>query len=325
MNIDLREWKIEDAPDLVAAINNKKVLDNLRDGIPYPYTEKDAKEFITAMRSADKNSQCAFAIICDGKVIGSIGVFRKDNVHRQTGELGYYIAEPYWGKGITTEAVRQIRDYVFENTDIVRIFAEPFAHNEASCRVLEKAGFQFEGILRQNAIKNGQHMDNKMYAVLKLPSIRPLDRDDVKSAMELVLRVFMEFEAPEYAEEGVAEFQAFIEPSIITSKMESGEFWLWGAFYRDKVVGVIAIRPPLHISLMFVDKQYHRRGIAHKLFETVLNCRSVIDGHGRVTVNSSPYAVEIYKRLGFQPTGMEQTLNGLRFTPMEYNLSQFIT
>jgi len=215
MNIDLREWKIEDAPDLAAAINNKKVLDNLRDGIPYPYTEKDAKEFITAMRSADKNAQ---------------------------------------------------------------------------------------------------------YAVLKPPTIRPLDKDDVISAMELVLRIFMEFEAPEYAEEGVAEFQAFIEPSTITSKMESGEFLLWGAFYQERVVGIIAIKPSLHISLMFVDKQYHRRGIARRLFDTVLNCRNVINGHDRVTVNSSPYAVNVYRRLGFQPTGTEQTINGLRFTPMEYTL-----
>ena len=168
MNINLREWKIEDASDLSVAINNKNILDNLRDGIPYPYTEKDAEEFIIVMRNAEKDSQYTFAITVDGKAIGSIGVFRKDNVHSLTGELGYYIAEPYWGKGITTEAVRQIRDYIFENTDIVRIFAEPYAHNEASCRVLEKAGFQFEGLLRQNAVKNGQLMDMKMYAVLKL-------------------------------------------------------------------------------------------------------------------------------------------------------------
>ena len=140
-NIDLREWKIKNAPDLVAAINNKNVLDNLRDGIPYPYTEKDAEVFITAMRNAKKDAQYAFAITCDGKVIGSIGVFRQANVHHLTGELGYYIAEPYWGKGIMTEAVRQIRDYIFKNTDIVRIFAEPYAYNQASCRVLEKAGF----------------------------------------------------------------------------------------------------------------------------------------------------------------------------------------
>jgi len=149
----LREWKIEDAPDLAAAINNKKVLDNLRDGIPYPYTEKDAAEFIAATLSAEKDSQYAFAICLESKAIGSIGVFRKDNVHRYTAEMGYYIAEPHWGKGIMSEAVRQMCAFIFEHTDIVRVFAEPYAHNDASCRVLEKAGLNFEGILRQNALK----------------------------------------------------------------------------------------------------------------------------------------------------------------------------
>ena len=166
MKIELREWKTGDAPDLTAAINNKKVLDNLRE-IPYPYTEKDAAEYIAAMLSAEKDSQYDFAICLDDKVIGNIGVFRRDNVHRYTAEMGYYIAEPYWGKGIMTEAVRQMCAYIFENTDIIRIFAEPYAYNNASCRVLEKAGFQFEGILRQNAVKNGQSVDMRMYAIIR--------------------------------------------------------------------------------------------------------------------------------------------------------------
>jgi RimJ/RimL family protein N-acetyltransferase len=167
LGVCLREWSVDDASDLVAAINNKKVLDNLRDGIPYPYTEQDAMEFITATINAEKNSQYAFTITYGGKFIGSIGVFRKANVHRFTAELGYFIAERYWGKGITAEAVRQICAYVFENTDIVRIFAEPFAYNAASCRVLEKAGFQFEGTLRSNAVKNGKIIDMKMYSLIK--------------------------------------------------------------------------------------------------------------------------------------------------------------
>jgi len=94
-------------------------------------------------------------------------VFRQGNVHYLTAELGYYIAEPYWGKGIMTEAVRQMCAYVFDHTDIIRIFAEPFAFNQASCRALEKAGFQFEGVLRKNAVKNGQQVDMKMYAILR--------------------------------------------------------------------------------------------------------------------------------------------------------------
>ena len=167
LGVKLRSWKLKDTADLAVAINNKKVLDNLRDGIPFPYTEKDAEEFITETIAAEQDTQYSFAITYHGKVIGSIGVFRKDDVHRLSGEMGYYIAEPYWNKGITTTAVQQMCDYVFKNTDIVRIFAEPYAHNDASCRVLEKAGFQFEGVLRQNAIKNGQLMDMKMYAIIK--------------------------------------------------------------------------------------------------------------------------------------------------------------
>ncbi|MDE6029000.1 MAG: GNAT family N-acetyltransferase [Clostridiales bacterium] len=167
MTFSLREWKLNDAQNLALAINNKKVLDNLRDGIPYPYTEQDGKDFITAMLSADKNSTFAFAIEIEGKVVGSIAVFRQNNIHFKTAELGYYLAEEYWGKGIMTEAVKQVCKCVFDNSDIIRIYAEPFAHNIGSCRVLEKAGFQFEGLLRANAVKNGAIIDMKMYALIR--------------------------------------------------------------------------------------------------------------------------------------------------------------
>ena len=167
MEIQIRKWMLTDAKDLAAALSNKKILDNLRDGLPYPYTEKDGRDFIAAMLAADEDETFAFAVTVDSKVIGSIGAFRQGNVHRQTAELGYYIAEEYWGKGIMTEAVKQLCDYVFSHTDIIRIFAEPFALNSASCRVLEKAGFQYEGTLRSNAVKNGKVLDMKLYARVK--------------------------------------------------------------------------------------------------------------------------------------------------------------
>lgn len=167
MKCRIRKWELSDAKDLAAALSNKKVQDNLRDGLPYPYTEQDGKEFISAMLSADENESFAFAITVDNMVLGSIGIFRQGNIHRQTAELGYYIAEEYWGKGIMTEAVKQICEYVFANSDIIRIYAEPFAYNIASCRALEKAGFQYEGTLRSNAVKNGKAIDMKMYSLLK--------------------------------------------------------------------------------------------------------------------------------------------------------------
>ena len=167
MKCRIRKWELSDAKDLAAALSNKKVQDNLRDGLPYPYTEQDGKEFISAMLSADESETFAFAITVDNMVIGSIGIFRQGNIHRQTAELGYYIAEEYWSKGIMTEAVKQICEYVFAKSDIIRIYAEPFAYNIASCRVLEKVGFQYEGTLRSNAVKNGKVIDMEMYSLLK--------------------------------------------------------------------------------------------------------------------------------------------------------------
>lgn len=167
MDCSIRTWSLTDAAELAANLSNKNVQDNLRDGLPYPYTQKDAEEYITAMINADLDKTFAFAIVLDDKAIGSIGVFRCENIHCRTAELGYYIGEPYWGKGIMTNAVQRTCEYVFSHSDILRIFAEPFSDNIASCRVLEKAGFQFEGLLRKNAVKNGKIVDMKMYALVR--------------------------------------------------------------------------------------------------------------------------------------------------------------
>lgn len=167
MECKIRAWKLEDAVSLAEMLNNKNILNNLRDGLPYPYTKEDAEGYIQAMLSADKSKTFAFAITVDDKAIGSIGVFRCENIHSRTAEMGYYIGESYWGQGLGTSAVKQVCSFVFENTDIIRIFAEPFDYNKASCRVLEKAGFQFEGLLRKNAVKNGIVQDMRMYSLIK--------------------------------------------------------------------------------------------------------------------------------------------------------------
>ena len=98
MECKIRCWRIEDAEDIAETLNNKNILDNLRDGISFPYTVHDAKEFIQAMNAADSESTFSFAITVYDKAIGSIGAFRQNNIHSRTAEVGYYIAEPYWGK-----------------------------------------------------------------------------------------------------------------------------------------------------------------------------------------------------------------------------------
>ena len=119
------------------------------------------------MMASDPDIAFAFAIMADEELVGSIGAFRCGNIHSRTAELGYYIGEPYWGNGYASSAVRELCSYIFRETDIIRIFAEPFAYNQASCRVLEKSGFQYEGTLRQNAVKNGRVIDMKMYSRLR--------------------------------------------------------------------------------------------------------------------------------------------------------------
>ena len=169
MNYILRKWRMSDAKDLASALNNEKILNNLRDGLPLPYTEKDAADYISAMLSADENNTFAYAVTVDDRAVGSIGAFRQSNIHRQTAELGYYLAEEYWGHGIMTNAVLQICSQIFETTDILRIYAEPFSYNIGSCRVLEKAGFTFEGIMKNNAVKNGRVIDMAMYSLTREP------------------------------------------------------------------------------------------------------------------------------------------------------------
>lgn len=112
-----------------------------------------SKGVYTGMNVADSESTFSFAITVDDKAIGSIGAFRQSNIHSRTAEVGYYVAEPYWGQGIGTSAVKQICEYVFQNTNIIRLFAEPFAHNASSCRILEKCRVELEGTLRKNAVK----------------------------------------------------------------------------------------------------------------------------------------------------------------------------
>lgn len=165
--VTIREWKVSDAVALSAALNNKNVMNNLRDGLPFPYTESDALFYIYSCINADKNAQFCFAIVYNDQVVGSIGVFRQGNILFRTAVMGYYIGEKCWGKGIMTEAVKLVCKHVFDNTDIVRIYAEPFAENIGSCRVLEKTGFVLEGILHKNSFKNGQFRDMKLYAKVK--------------------------------------------------------------------------------------------------------------------------------------------------------------
>jgi ribosomal-protein-alanine N-acetyltransferase len=167
MDIELRKWSFNDAEELAKAINNKNVIKWLRDGLPSPYSASDAVDYIKSTMEADPNDLFAFAIVANGNVVGSISALRQGNIHRLSAEMGYFIAEPYWGKGYATMAVKKLTDFIFSNTDIIRIFAMPFSDNEGSKRVLEKCGFNLEGLLAKNAVKDGVIKDILLYALIK--------------------------------------------------------------------------------------------------------------------------------------------------------------
>ena len=163
----LRAWEIEDAKALAQAADNFNIAKNLRNVFPNPYTLDDAIWYINDSIATAGKKQINYAIVIDGQAVGSIGIFVKDDVYEKSAELGYWLAESYWRKGIMTEAVQMICKEAFETFDIVRIYAEPFADNAGSRGVLEKTGFTYEGTMRSGVYKNGKVLSYCMYSVLR--------------------------------------------------------------------------------------------------------------------------------------------------------------
>ncbi len=163
-NYTIRDWREDDAASIAQYANNRKIWINLRDAFPHPYSLADAKAFLSRVIRIEPRTY--FAIAIDQEAIGSIGLMRGQDVHRFTAELGYWLAEPFWDKGIMTKAVKVLSKYAFEELGLHRIFAEPYITNTASIRVLEKSGFVLEGILRANVFKDGRVLDQYLYAIL---------------------------------------------------------------------------------------------------------------------------------------------------------------
>ena len=164
-NFTLRPWSLTDLPNLVKYANNLNIAKNLTNQFPHPYTEQDGKHFIKMANSFDPMR--IFAIEVDGEAAGGIGVHPQSDIHVKCAEMGYWLAEPFWGRGIMTEAVKEMVDYAFKNFDIIRLYARPFSSNTGSQRVLEKAGFELEACLKKSIFKNGEVQDELIYAIVK--------------------------------------------------------------------------------------------------------------------------------------------------------------
>ena len=165
-NFTLREWQISDAASLAENANNINIWNNVRDYFPHPYSEKDGQEFITNVLHDEFGIQKA--IVVDEQAVGGIGVFPQVDVERISAEIGYWIGEKYWNRGIVSNAVKEMADYVFTNyPQFQKIFTAVFDFNIASQKVLQKAGFEREAILKQAAIKNGKIIDLHYYSLLR--------------------------------------------------------------------------------------------------------------------------------------------------------------
>lgn len=163
----LRPWRTEDAPSLARFADNPRIAANLRDAFPKPYGLDDAREFIASCIANEGGRQLIRAIEIDGAAAGCVNVSLGPDVYRLSAELGYMLAEEYWRQGVMTRAVVQICREAFARFDIVRIYAEPFERNAASRRVLEKAGFTLEGVMRSGVFKNGAVQSYCMYSLLR--------------------------------------------------------------------------------------------------------------------------------------------------------------
>ena len=163
--IKIRPWTMADLPSLVKYGNNLNVSKYLMDRFPHPYTEADGKSFIEFATKDDPVH--VFAIDMNGEAIGGVGVFPQEDVFRKNAEIGYWLAEPYWGKGIITVAIKQIVDFAFNTYDIERIFARPYGNNPASQRALEKNGFVLEARFEKTVFKNEEFLDELIFAIRK--------------------------------------------------------------------------------------------------------------------------------------------------------------
>jgi [ribosomal protein S5]-alanine N-acetyltransferase len=171
----IRSWRVGDEPALARHADNRKIWLNVRDRFPHPYTPADAQAWV--VRAAAATPETQFAVAVEGEAVGGVGLFLQVDVERYSAEIGYWIGEAFWGRGLATAVVRAFTDYAFETFELCRIYANVFEWNPASCRVLEKAGYVLEGRLRSSAVKDGFVLDGFLYAkVREFPPGRGLRR-----------------------------------------------------------------------------------------------------------------------------------------------------
>ena len=249
----------------------------------------------------------------DNKAIGSIGLMIGKNSNLglpdDEAEVGYWIGVPFWGQGLIPEAMRELIRRAFDELHLERLWCGYFDGNEKSRRAQEKCGFTYHHTRRDIYWALTEDIRTEHITCLERQFARPLLRDETAEAIELCWEVFLRFEAPVYGERGTKAFRDTLDDPVRNAALT----W-YGAFENGHLVGALCMRAPQHIGGFFVKEAYQGKGHGRRLF-----ARMRQDYQRQCfTVNSSPYAVPVYHKLGFRDTNSEQTVDGLIFTPMEF-------
>ena len=272
-----------------------------------------AKDFtVEKLKDTLKNRKKVFVAIKNNEVVGTAGIdvswYNPDEYYILT----VFVKPENHGEGIGRLLIKAIEDYaIHSNFKKLIIPASITAHE-----FYYKLGYRY---------KDDQKILNEknMYLMEKTFQLqyREIKQEELPETLDLVRKVFDEFESPYYSKEGVSSFYKFIDINNILEQYTNSSLYFYGCFVNDTIVGMIAIKDFIHISLLFVDKQYHKQGIARNLFDHIIEISQEKNPSLKtITVNSSPYAVEVYHKFGFIDVSSEQVVDGIRFTPMELKL-----
>ena len=305
----LRPWDEADAESLYEYAKDDRIGPIA--GWPPHTSVENSREVIKTVLSAPETY--AVCLKEDNKAIGSIGLMigksSSLDLPENEGEIGYWIGVPFWGQELIPEATRELICHAFTDLGLKALWCGYFDGNEKSKRCQEKCGFVYHHTNKDIYWPLMDDIRTEHITCLAPQCARPLLPDEIPEAIELIWEVFLKFEAPIYSEEGICTFRASLDDPVRTAALK----W-YGAFEGGHLVGALCMRAPQHIGDFFVKESYQKKGHGRRLFERMQQDYE----RKEFAVNSSPYAVPIYRKLGFKDTGSEQTVDGLRFTPMKY-------
>lgn len=312
----LRPWNESDSESLYEYAKDDRVGPIA--GWPSHTSVENSREVIKNVLSAPETY--AVCLKKDNKAIGSIGLMigkhSNLNLPDSEGEIGYWIGVPFWGQGLIPEATRELIRHAFADLYLETLWCGYFDGNEKSKRCQEKCGFVYHHTNKDIHWKlmddiRTEHITRLTKEEWKTSFTgRKLEEQETEEARSLAWKVFFEYESPDYSPEGTEEFRKCLHDAKYLAGIE-----YYGAFDSGRLIGMIGIRKDKsHICFFFVDGSYHRLGIGTRLFEWI----KAEYPSKTITLNSSPYGLPFYKSLGFHETDEEQTVNGIRFTPMKY-------